>query len=372
MVVGLLLLVGGAEVLVRGASSLATSWGISSLVVGLTVVAFGTSSPELAVSVKAVLAGQAGIATGNVIGSNIFNVLFILGLSALIAPLVVSQQLIKLDVPLMIGASALIWIFALDGHLRLGEGIVLFGSLLVYILFLIRQSRKTSVKDTEPSLAAIQNQVSSPNKMQGQKGQSEHPTAQPKTTHWIYNVIMVLVGLVLLVVGSKWLVAGAVMLAERMGVSDVVIGLTVIAAGTSLPEVVTSVVASLRGERDIAVGNVVGSNLFNLLGVLGIASLIAPGGIDLSPSLIGFDLPIMTVVAFACLPIFFTGGRISRWEGAVLLAYYVAYTGYLVIANSQHDALELYSATMLYFAIPLTLITLLVIAIRERQAVGKP
>ena len=345
MFLGLLLLIGGAEILVRGASSLATSWGISSLVVGLTVVAFGTSAPELAVSLKSVLAGQAGIATGNVVGSNIFNVLFILGLSALIAPLVVSQQLIRLDVPLMIAASVLVWLFALDAHLGMFEGVILFGSLLGYIVFLIRQSRKSAViAESEPSAEV-----------------------NTKPLHWSLNVLMVVVGLVLLILGSNWLVAGAVSLAHVMGVSDVVIGLTVIAAGTSLPEVVTSVVASLRGERDIAVGNVVGSNLFNILGVLGISSILAPSGIEISSSLIGFDLPIMTVVAFACLPIFFSGGRISRWEGGVLLAYYVAYTSYLVLANSQHEALPLFGATMLYFAIPLTLITLVVVAVKERR-----
>lgn len=346
MVLGLVFLVGGAEILVRGASNLASSWGISSLVVGLTVVAFGTSSPELAVSVKSVLAGQSGIATGNVIGSNIFNVLFILGLSAIITPLVVSQQLIRLDVPLMIAASGLVWLFALDGQLGFIEGAILFGSLLAYIVFLIRQSKKS------PPAAPLE---------QEEEGSKAAPL------HWSVNVLMVGVGLVLLVMGSRWLVTGAVSLAQIMGVSDVVIGLTVVAAGTSLPEVVTSVIASLRGERDIAVGNVVGSNLFNLLGVLGISSLLAPSGIDVSASLIHFDLPIMTVVAFACLPIFFSGGRISRWEGFVLFAYYVAYTACLVLANSQHDALPLFSGTMLYFAIPLTVITWVAIALKERR-----
>ena len=343
MIVGLVLLVAGAEVLVRGASNLATSWGISPLIVGLTVVAFGTSSPELAVSLKAVSAGQAGIALGNVVGSNIFNVLFILGLAALIAPLVVSRQLIRLDVPIMIGASVLVLIFSQNGMFSPWEGGMLFIGLLCYVAFLIVQGKKEGVaenSDTKP---------------------------QQKSLHWSLNAGMVLVGLALLVQGSNWLVEGAVQIAVHFGVSEVIVGLTIVAAGTSLPEVVTSVMASIKGERDIAVGNVVGSNVFNLLGVLGLTSLLAPGGIQVTEAFSGFDVPIMVVVAFACLPIFFSGGVISRWEGAVLFGYYLIYTTYLVLASSHHDTLPLISSTLFYFVIPLTLLTLVVLALRSRQ-----
>ncbi len=340
-VLGLGFLVIGAEALVRGSSRMASALGISPLIIGLTVVAFGTSAPELAISVKAALAHQPDIALGNVIGSNIFNVLFILGLSALVAPLAVSQQLIRLDVPLMIGASILVLLLALDGRISRVEGMLLFAGLLFYIAVLIKQSRSESaqVKDEYVREFGVHGQVAN---------------------RWLLNGALVAGGLVLLVLGSKWLVESAVTIAQYFGVSELVIGLTIVAAGTSLPELVTSVVASLRGERDIAVGNIVGSNLFNVLGVLGLASAVSPVGMAVSNAVVAFDMPIMIVVAFVCLPIFFTGGVISRWEGATLFGYYIAYTLYLLLAAAHHDAVPIYSAAMLYFAIPLTLLTLVV------------
>jgi cation:H+ antiporter len=346
-VAGIVLLIAGAETLVKGASRLAGALGISPLVIGLTVVAFGTSSPELAVSIKAALSGQSSIALGNVVGSNIFNVLFILGLSALVAPLVVSQQLVRLDVPLTIALSALVLVFALDARFSRSDGLVLVIGLVAYVWFLIRQSRKESaqVRDEYATEFATGTRIS-----------------------WLKNTGLVFGGLALLVLGSRWLVDSAVSIAQYLGVSELIIGLTIVAAGTSLPEVVTSVIASIRGERDIAVGNVVGSNVFNIMGVLGLSSIVAPLGIDVPPAVIWFDIPIMIVVAFACLPIFFTGGVISRWEGALLLGYYLAYTLYLILAAAQHDALPRFSATMLYFAIPLTLVTLVVVALRELRS----
>ncbi len=173
-------------------------------------------------------------------------------------------------------------------------------------------------------------------------------------------------GLGLLVLGSRWFVEGAVAFSAYLGVSEQVIGLTVIAAGTSLPEVVTSLIAALRGERDIAVGNVIGSNVFNLLGVLGLTGLLAPTGIALSPAMIGFDLPVMIAVALACLPICFTGGRISRWEGGVFFGYYLAYTLYLVLAATRHDALPGFGMVMLTFVLPITALTLALLALRGR------
>lgn len=344
--VGLAALIVGAQALVRGASSLAAVFGISPLVIGLTVVAFGTSSPELAVSVGAALSGQANIALGNVIGSNIFNVLFILGVSALILPLVVSQQLIRLDVPLMILLSALVWLLAADGRLGGIDGSVLMIGLVIYTVFLVVLSRKqTSTAPAEPEHAV--------------------PHAKSGKFGWLKQVGLVVIGLALLVLGADWLVDAAVTFARYLGVSELVIALTIIAAGTSLPEVVTSIVAAWRGERDIAVGNVVGSNLFNIMGVLGLSAVLAPGGIDVASAVLRFDFAVMFVVALACLPIFFSGGRISRAEGALLLGYYVAYTLYLILAAAQHDTLPRFSAVMFYFVIPLTLFTLLVIAFRQ-------
>lgn len=347
-VAGLILLVIGAEALVRGASRLAATLGVSPLVIGLTVVAFGTSSPELAVSLKAALANQASIAVGNVLGSNIFNVLFILGVSALIVPLVVAQQLVRLDVPLMILLSVVVLLFALDGLFSRAEGLILVMGLFAYVGFLIRQSRRES--------AAVQSEYA-----------QEFGVETPSGNRWLFNVALVVSGLAALVLGSRWLVDGAVTFARYLGVSELVVGLTIVAAGTSLPEVVTSVIAALRGERDIAVGNVVGSNIFNIMGVLGLASLVAPAGIEASTAVVRFDIPVMIVVAFACLPIFFTGGVISRGEGGLLLGYYVAYTLYLILAASRHDALAGFS-TVMYWVVPLTLFVLIVIALREIRA----
>lgn len=349
-VVGLVLLIAGAEALVRGASRLAAAVGISPLVIGLTVVAFGTSAPELAVSVASSLSGQADLAVGNLVGSNIFNILLILGLSALVAPLIVSQQLVRLDVPLMIGASVLVFLFALDGIVGRLEGVVLFAGVVTYTAFLIIQSRKESSKAVRQEYGAV--------------SRAPAPMA--------LNVVFMVAGLVMLVVGSRWLVDGAVNLARALGVDEVVIGLTIVAGGTSLPEIATSVMASVRGERDIAVGNAVGSNIFNLLSVLGLTTIVAPSGVAVPSSVLAFDMPVMLVVAVACLPIFFTGYTISRWEGFIFLAYYVAYTLYLIFDATQHALLPAFSALMLLFVLPITALTLAVMVFRQMRAARLP
>lgn len=343
---GLILAIVGAESLVRGASRLAAAVGVSPLVIGLTVVAFGTSAPELAVSVQSSLLGLSSVALGNVVGSNIFNVLLILGLSALVAPLTVAQQLVQLDVPLMIGVSLIAYLFALDGNVGRLEGLLLFGGIIAYTIFLIIESRRES-REVEEEYA---------------KEFGEPPRGLGQI---VVNLVLVVVGLAMLVVGSRWLIDGAVAIARALGVSEVVIALTLIAGGTSLPEVATSVVASLRGERDIAVGNIVGSNIFNLLSVLGATATVAPNGVEVTPRLLNFDFPIMLAVAFACLPIFFTGNSVSRWEGGLFLAYYVAYTLYLIFEATQNPLLPSYNAFMLSVALPLTTITLVLLAVRE-------
>lgn len=355
---GLALLIVGAEGLVRGASRMALGLGISPLVVGLTVVAFGTSAPELAVSVQSALAGPNGadVALGNVVGSNIANVLLILGISAAITPLVVQQQLIRLDVPLMIGVSILVFFMAIDGVISRIDGLILFSGIVIYTVFAIRQSRKES--------AEVQQEYS-----------SEFDVGRPQSVgDWIKNILMLVGGLALLVLGARWLVDGAISFARMLGVSELVIGLTIVAVGTSLPEIATSIIAAIRGERDIAVGNVVGSNIFNLLSVLGLSSAVAPGGVNVAPAALNFDLPVMIAVAVACLPIFFTGRLIARWEGWLFLGYYVAYTLYLILAASQHDALPAFSTVMGVFVLPLTALTLLFLAWRafrlERRAVA--
>jgi cation:H+ antiporter len=334
LIAGLALLTVGAEVLVRGASGLARAVGLPSLVIGLTVVALGTSSPELAVSVKACLSGQADIAMGNVVGSSIFNVLFILGVSALIVPLAASKQLVRLDVPVMIVASGLLWLLALDGSIGRIEGACLFAGVVAYTALLIYLGLRNGHQPRKPD--------------------DKNDTPPQKPTNLWLAIAFVVIGLAMLVLGGGWLVAGAVDLARMLGVSELMISLTIVAVGTSMPEVGTSVVASLRGERDIAIGNVVGSNIFNILAVLGLSAVVAPEGVAVAPSALRFDIPVMATVAFACLPIFFTGGRISRWEGALFLGYYAAYLAVLIMTAVRHASLSAFSHAMLWFAIPLT------------------
>jgi cation:H+ antiporter len=354
LIAGLAALLAGADLLVRGASRLALRFGISPLLIGLTVVAFGTSSPELAVSVQSGLAGRADIAVGNVVGSNIFNVLAVLGLAALITPLVVQQQLVRFEVPLVVGLSVVVLVMARDGRIGAFDGLLLAAGLVAYTVLVIRQSRRDA--------AAVQAEYA-----------KEFGAAAGQ---WLARVPvqvgLIVGGLGLLVLGATWLVDSAVSIARALEISEAVIGLTIVAAGTSFPELATSVVAAVRGERDIAVGNVVGSSIFNLLGILGLAALVTPGGLQVAPSLLYFDIPVMIAVAFACLPIFGTAHRIARWEGALFLACYVLYVAYLALAASRHDAVDGFEAIMLGFVLPLTGVTLLVLWTHQRSRESAP
>ncbi|KAA2285785.1 calcium/sodium antiporter [Arenimonas fontis] len=342
---GLAVLILGAEVLVRGASRLSLSLGVPPLVVGLTVVAFGTSAPELAVTLGGVVTGKTDLAMGNVVGSNIFNVLFILGLSALIAPLVVDRQLVRQEVPIVIALSALTMVLALDTRLSMPDGAVLVASLAAYSLLLYRQGKRAPAVEMADPLLPV-------------------PRRGP-----IWDLAAIIAGLALLVLGSRWLVAAATDIALGLGISETVVGLTIVAAGTSLPEVATSVVAAARGEREIAVGNVLGSSIFNLGAVLGFGALFAGGnGLPVAPSLLAFDLPVMVAVAVACLPVLFTGHLIARWEGALFFGYYLAYTAWLVLYSQHHDALDEYGLVMRMVVIPLTVATLAAVAWREWRA----
>jgi cation:H+ antiporter len=338
---GLVLLVLGADVLVRNAAQLAARLSIPTLIVGLTIVAFGTSAPELAVSTMASLDGQPELALGNVIGSNIYNVLLILGVSALVTPLVISTQLVRIDVPIMIGISILTLLLALGGGISRLEGAILIIGLLAYTALQIVQGRRSGAD------AAVPN--------------------EPIPTHGsaLRDIALLLIGLGLLVAGSRLFLDGAIAVARRLGVSDLVVGLTIVAAGTSLPETATSIVAAVRGQRDIAVGNVVGSNVFNILGVLGVASAVSPTGVTVATSSIYFDIPIMIAVAVACLPVFFVNNTISRWQGGIFVAYYAAYVTYLILDAQTHDAIDVMGEVMLYFAFPLTAITFAAMALRR-------
>ncbi|MCW5613019.1 MAG: calcium/sodium antiporter [Rubrivivax sp.] len=360
-VAGLVALVAGAELLVRGASKLALAFGISPLVVGLTVVAFGTSAPEMAVSVGAVLGGSTDLALGNAVGSNSFNVLFILGLAALITPLAVHVQVIRQEAPILIGSALLLIVLAQDGRIGLFDSALLFGLLIAYTAFLVVQSRAQNAAAAAAGTSAA--------------GDYDAELKPLEPGRWdsrpVVQVGLVLAGLVLLVGGSQALVGAAVHFAKALGVSDVVIGLTIVAAGTSLPEVAASVMAAVKGERDIAVGNVVGSCVFNILGVIGLAGLAAAGigldGLAVPDAVRHFDLWVMLAALVACLPVFLSGREIARWEGALFLLYYAAYTAYLVLAAQEHAVLPAFSQVMMGFVIPLTLVTL-VVAMLPRPA----
>jgi cation:H+ antiporter len=337
--VGIVLLTAGAEVLVRGASHLSVAAGISPLVVGLTVVAYATSAPELAVSVQAALAGQPGVATGNIVGSNISNILLILGLSALAAPLVVHQQVIRLDVPLMIIVSLVVLLMSWNGLVSTLEGWVLVSGALAFTVFVIRKSRR----ETREIVAEYEQEFGVP--------EEERRGAK----RIVRDILLIVGGLVMLLAGARMLVSAATTTAAALGVSEVVIGLTIIAVGTSLPELATSLVASIRGERDIAVGNIVGSNLFNLLLVLGSAAVVVPVGIEVDPIVSRIDMPVMIGASLLCLPIF-AGYVVSRWEGLMFLVLYAAYVTYVLLRATAHPWLETYSQFMLMFGLPFTAI----------------
>ena len=296
---GFIILTLGAEALVRGASAIALKLGITPLIIGLTIVAFGTSAPELAVSVKSALAGNSGIALGNVIGSNIANIGLILAITALIRPIQVQSQIVKRDIPLMIAASLLFWGLLLDGDLSFIDGTILLSLLIAYLGFSYFSSKNDS--NEEDFDVAPQNPM--------------------------LSIVFIVIGISMLVGGGILFVDGAVDLAKTFGISELIIGLTIVAIGTSMPELVTSILAALKGQSDIAIGNVVGSNLFNILGILGVTAIVHPVS---AAGLQNFDFLVMLVMAVIILPFSWTGMRIGRREGGILLFSYLGYMGYLV------------------------------------------
>lgn len=341
-VTGLIALIFGAELFVRSASSLAVRAGISKLIVGLTVVAFGTSAPELGVSIQAGSTGEADILLGNIVGSNLSNILLILGVGALILPLRVNTKLIRTDVPIMIGVTLLLFLFALNGKISVWENAVLVIIFVGYLLFLFQENkvamRELEEKKKESGLETLVEEIPLP----------------------LYALIpMGLAGLLLLILGSRWLVGSAVQIAEIFGISELVIGLTVVSIGTSLPEVVIVVVAAFKGERDIAVGNVVGSNILNIVLVLGTAGLVIPEAIPVQRVMLTFDFPVLLLATIACLPIFFTGNKIGRIKGGTFLFMYVSYVMYLFMDATGHPALGLFTKIMLYGVIPVAALVIL-------------
>lgn len=355
VIAGLIVLILGGEALVRGASTLAATVGISPLVIGLVVVSAATSAPELAVTLDAVLQGEPDLALGNVVGSNIVNILFILGLSALVMPLIIKRQLVRFDIPVMVGLSVLLVAVSLDGTIGLIDGLLLLAGLVVHTVMSIVIGRRegSGAETVEPAL-----------------------TSKPVPL-WLALLLLV-AGIGLLVLGARLLVDGAVGIATALGISSLVIGLTVVAVGTSLPELATSIIAVRRGERDMAVGNIVGSNIFNIGMVLGLPAVLFGQGIPVPPAAIALDLPLMLATALALLPIAFTGFVIARWEGSLFVLLYVAYTVYLVLASTAHDALEGFTDVMVWFVLPLLAVTLIAVTayevgvIRGRRSAARP
>ena len=347
-IIGLIVLILGADLLVRGASKIAAAAGIPPLVIGLTIVAIGTASPEIAVSLQAASLGQGSLTLGNVLGSNIFNILFVLGVTALVAPIVIAEQLIRFDAPIMVGVSLLALGLTVDGKLGVFDGVILITGFIAYTVFALRQSRKESAKVHKEYAREF--------------ADTEKHTAWNTTR----NILFMVIGLGLLVLGARWLVDSATTMAKAAGISELVIGLTIVAVGTSLPEVATSIIAALKGESDIAVGNAIGSNIFNLLGVLGVSGVLAPEGITVTTRVLTLDFLVMVFVALVCIPVFYVDDNVSRGEGVLFLSYYVLYTTYLILETSKSSIL---SAITLFvsFYIPLTFIGLIMFTVRARR-----
>ncbi len=322
---GLVLLIAGAQLLVRCAEHIASKLKVRPLLVGLTVVAMGSSAPQMTVSLQAALNDTADIAVGSVIGSNIFNILVTLGLSALIIPLRVSRQLVRLDIPLMILASIMVFALALNHQLDRLDGALLLVGLLVYLFLLLHQSRHSG---------------------------HHHPGRDTPHASWLRTLTQMGCALLLLGFAGHLLLGAAVEVASELGLSERIIGLTIIAVSTSLPELATSLIAAFRGQREIAVGNVIGSNVFNLLGVLGLTALLAPAPLSVSPNALAFDLPVMLGVAALCLPVFYSGYRVTRAEGLLFLGLYLAYGLHVVSFTTGMPLAGKLEHLMLFYILP--------------------
>ncbi|HPU14176.1 MAG TPA: calcium/sodium antiporter [Aeromicrobium sp.] len=303
---GLVLLVVGAELLVRGGAQIATRLGIPPMVVGLTVVSVGTSFPELAIGIDATLRDAGPLAVGNIAGTNIVNLLLILGLSAAMVPLAISTRTIRFELPIIATVSVLLVLLALDGELSRLDGLLLLATAVAYTLAVVRLAIADSRERSE-----------------------QDATSDESLTR---QILMVGTGLGLVAVGADWLVQGSVDLASSLGISEVVIGLTIVAIGSSAPELVTTLVSTVRGERDIAIGNLIGSSIYNITFILGVTALVRPLGV--TSELIRVDLPLMAFVALLLIPVFITGRRVSRAEGISFVLAYLAYLGTIVALRS--------------------------------------
>lgn len=335
MVVGLGALIVGAHLLVRGGAGIAARLHVSPLIIGLTIVSLGTSAPELAIGIDAALRGNPELATGNIVGTNIVNILLILGLSALIRPIRVQLQTLRLDGPVIAIVAVLMLVMALNGSLSRIEGIILLAVGIVYTVAVIRYSRSESprVRDAFRGRfgAGGESASSTQEKEAGQAAEEARLAGNWRT---VWDAISLVLGIVIVVLGADWLVDGAVQIATSFGVSDALIGLTIVAIGTSAPELVTTVVSTFKGERDIAIGNLIGSSVYNIVFIMGATMVVAPAAIAVPPEVLRVDLVVMTAVAVLCVPVFATGRTISRLEGGLFVGSYLLYLTYLILLRT--------------------------------------
>ncbi|MFY0685151.1 MAG: calcium/sodium antiporter [Balneola sp.] len=351
-IAGLAALIGGAELFLKGVDHFGIKWKVSPLIMGLTVVAFATGAPELAISLQAAASGSADLVLGNIIGSNIANILLILGISALIKPLAVKLRVVQIDVPIVIAASTLLFVIAMDGELTKLDGVWLLLGLVAYSIFTffqIKKERRENVHEVDLD-----------------------EEAQKLLTGWkfyVKNIGFLIIGMGLIIQGSSWMVDSAVKIATILGLSELVIGLTIVSIGTSLPEVATSIATIRKGNTDMAVANVLGSNLYNILLTLGLTVVIAPNVLDVSAAAIALDIPFMVAVSIACIPIFIAGFDITKSDGSIFLFYYGSYLTYLVLEAMDSSFLPTMQVGMLYVVIPLTLIYMVWRVIQHKKSV---
>lgn len=315
---GLAVITFGSEILLKGASKIASLLYIRPIVIGLTVVSIGTSLPELAVGLTAIKEGAGDIAIGNIAGTNLVNILFILGLSAAIRPLALNLKSIKTELFTMILAAVLLFVFALDGHLGVLDGGLMLLLGIIYLVVVVRSSRKES--------KVIHAEY--------EKEYDIHDIdKKSKLRVWSWHVILLIGGVVATVYGAELLVGSAVSIAQYFGMSDAVIGLTIIAIGTSAPELATTMVATMKNDRDVAIGNLLGSSIMNIFFILAITIILTPGGVNVASDILWFDLPLAALVALACYPVFRSDQMVSRGEGIVFVLVYLLYLGYLLFAR---------------------------------------
>jgi cation:H+ antiporter len=353
-VLGLIALIGGAELFLKAVDHFGLKWGISPLIMGLTVVAFATGAPELAISIKAAASGSADLVLGNIIGSNIANILLILGITAIITPINITKRVIRVDVPIVIGMSAVVYLLAMDGALTTLDGSILLSGLVGYSIFTYFQIKKSREEEAPEEIFEYE----------------KSPDELAKGTYfYVKNIGLLLMGLLLIVAGSNWMVDSAVTIATLLGMSELVIGLTIVSIGTSLPEVATSLSAARKGKADIAVANVLGSNLYNVLLTLGLTLIIAPNVLDVSMAAINFDIPFMLAVSIACIPIFVAGFNLTRTDGSIFLLYYFTYLSYLVLDAIQASIVPTIEGVMLFAVVPLTILYMIWRIYRFRKEV---